>query len=602
MVVGYRTMMLLIAFVLTLPVLAQQQYTVPQDALDHSKISKLRYIPKCDVAALSALIPDAKGPPVVLWEKQSLVTLPISLPAVGSYEITIAHLAGGRYAPLIIKTPDGQKITTQRVNGDVLVQLTTFQTDLIPGHNFELAIQPTISQSPIALMYIQTHIKRFDPVNAACWKVGSLEQSAEKTIQHLGLNQADAFDIPNTFESVRAIASQPGRVMMPAGQTVCAMTYFYNDLAFTGYSFSLKTNTSADVYVNGKCVSSLTSVQEKRQIQLPWNRIKRGVNRLVVMMPSESASDSERWFEFSASDAKHTRFFSSIPHAVDPRKNNTDWPRVSIQNNDVRAILPLPDTQKGFYRSIRFEWAGQIEQLSVGDTQLLASLHQDHSPTGLDYATGTAEEFFEPIGFDEVSAGESFMKLGVGLLQKPMDHEYFFGAAYWPIRFFDWQTDVQSDKVTFTQHGESPTGHAYRYVKALQLTDSPKGLVIEHQLTNTGKKRIVTNHYNHNFIRINNTDIDKRYRVDFPYSPQTLNNVRSRMKLNKNQVTPLGNGTIFTPMTGFADVSDSHLTVTHLPSDTKLHIRSDQPMIRFWFFASDRVICPEMFTHIDLPP
>jgi hypothetical protein len=78
--------------------------------------------------------------------------------------------------------------------------------------------------------------------------------------------------------------------------------------------------------------------------------------------------------------------------------------------------------------------------------------------------------------------------------------------------------------------------------------------------------------------------------------------IRSRMSLKGNIATPLDKGTTFTEISGFSKLSDSVVTVHHQPSNLQLLIRLDQPMYRFWLYASDRVLCPEMFTRIDLSP
>jgi hypothetical protein len=171
-----------------------------------------------------------------------------------------------------------------------------------------------------------------------------------------------------------------------------------------------------------------------------------------------------------------------------------------------------------------------------------------------------------------------------------------------PIQFFGWQTHVERDAITFMQDGQSSRGDAYHYEKYLKLTDNPPGLIIEHRLTNTGRHRLCTSHYSHNFIRMDEAKIGSDYQLDFAFSPIPARNVLSRLSIKGRRAIPSGKKTVFTEIFGYQGIHDSNVIVRYLPGDLKFSISLDQPLIRFWLYCTDRVLCPEMFTRIDLLP
>ena len=86
----------------------------------------------------------------------------------------------------------------------------------------------------------------------------------------------------------------------------------------------------------------------------------------MSVIVSSPATDTRSWFELSISDPENTWIDPIIPASIDPRRINHDWPKISLSRGVVRAQLPVPDKDNGFYRAGRFEWAGQITHFSVG--------------------------------------------------------------------------------------------------------------------------------------------------------------------------------------------------------------------------------------------
>ena len=95
-----------------------------------------------------------------------------------------------------------------------------------------------------------------------------------------------------------------------------------------------------------------------------------------------------------------------------------DFPRLELENGILKVSLYLPDVEHGYYRGTRFDWSGIIERVDYAGHRFYAPLHASHDPLRHDSVSGPADEFgmFRPMGFAEAGEGESFVKIGVGLL------------------------------------------------------------------------------------------------------------------------------------------------------------------------------------------
>lgn len=179
-----------------------------------------------------------------------------------------------------------------------------------------------------------------------------------------------------------------------------------------------------------------------------------------------------------------------------------DFPEAVITNGQISAKLYLPDREKGYYRGVRFDWAGVISSLEYQNHSYFGKWFEKYDPFLHDAIMGPVDEFREPLGFGEAGAGEEFVKIGVGVLRKPDANPYSFTRKYELTDSGDWQVNVSGDQVTFTHQLKSGKGYGYLYEKTVKLVPGKPGLVIEHRLTNTGSLPIVTNTYNHNFFMI----------------------------------------------------------------------------------------------------
>ena len=61
------------------------------------------------------------------------------------------------------------------------------------------------------------------------------------------------------------------------------------------------------------------------------------------------------------------------------------------------------------------------------------------------------------------------------------------------------------------------SGYSYEYIKTIKLTKGKPELIVSHKLKNTGKRRIETTVYNHNFFMIDHQKAGPWMIIRFPF-------------------------------------------------------------------------------------
>jgi hypothetical protein len=285
-----------------------------------------------------------------------------------------------------------------------------------------------------------------------------------------------------------------------------------------------------------------------------------------------------------------------------------DYPKLELDNGVMQASIYLPDAGQGYYRGTRFDWSGIIERVDYDGHRFYAPLHTQHDPLGHDSVSGPAEEFamFNPMGFAEAEAGESFVKIGVGLLAKGDSDEYQFHGDYRLIRAGEWDIEYGPDWVSFDQELEGERGWAYRYRKSIRLVPGKSELVIEHRLENSGAKTIDINHYNHNFTLIDDVPYGPDYRVEFPFvtaEPVSINNLAWFRDNGIEVEQPLQDNSLWIPVFEGNDPGNYNAAlVRNQKTGAAVEFRGDAPITRMVFWAVERAACPEPFIDIHLIP
>src|SRR5580704_16930683 len=155
----------------------------------------------------------------------------------------------------------------------------------------------------------------------------------------------------------------------------------------------------------------------------------------------------------------------------------SDFPKAVLSNGSVKAVVYLPDAQKGYYRSTRFDWSGVVPCLAYKGHTYFGVWFKRYDPLLNDSITGPVEEFrssdgLSSINYEEAKPGDLFLKPGVGVLRKVDDSPYKFGFAYPIVDPGKWTVTNTAHSVTFTHTLKGPSGFAYLYEKTLSIEGS----------------------------------------------------------------------------------------------------------------------------------
>ncbi len=301
-------------------------------------------------------------------------------------------------------------------------------------------------------------------------------------------------------------------------------------------------------------------------------------------------------------------------------------PAVTIKNEQIAAKIYLPDTQKGFYRGTRFDWAGVIGSLTYRGHDFYMPWFRGMSPSVRDIVfqdgaaiagpntatTGPVEEFNAEggaLGYAEAAPGGLFLKIGVGVLRRPDDTAYVPFRPY-PIVDAGKRTNaVKADRIEQTHEVTEPSsGYGYHYTKIIRLEKDQPVMVIEHVLRNTGRKPIVSTVYNHNFLNIDGMGTTQGLtlttgfvmKAEQPLSAE-LAEITGRQFLYRK--TPTGDQRIGSRLSGFGtSATDYDFHVFDSNRAAGLRITADQPLERVLLWSIRPVMAIEPFIKMSIAP
>lgn len=288
-------------------------------------------------------------------------------------------------------------------------------------------------------------------------------------------------------------------------------------------------------------------------------------------------------------------------------------PEHTFSNGLVTVRLYLPDPKNGYYRGPRFDWSSMVHRIEyAGHTFFGPWNPESGDPEGHDSnALGLASEFGmkTPLGFDAARPGETFLKIGVGGLEKSGDGAaYGFWNRYRVLRPAAWTVSPDKDGIRFAQTAANPgTGHGYRYEKEMRLLPGRPVFVTRHRLVNTGREAIVTDHYCHHFSHMDDAPLGPDYRVTFPFPAAPKAPMTEGATLANGRLTlaaPLAPGkTIYAELTGLTGrASDHGARVENLKTAAGYTLKGDTAPSHVNLWGMSNVVCPEPFVAINLAP
>jgi hypothetical protein len=292
-------------------------------------------------------------------------------------------------------------------------------------------------------------------------------------------------------------------------------------------------------------------------------------------------------------------------NSIDPQ-----YPEATLTSRELKATLYLPDAQQGYYRGTRFDWSGLVSRVDWGGHRFFSEFKQEHDPFNHDDIAGMAEEFGIEAApsFAQAKAGEPFIKIGIGVLERPDDAAYQFHRRYKVLKPGDWKVTREPGRIEFQQSLVGPKGWAYKFRKVIVMSPGAPTIKVTRRLTNTGTETINTDHYGHNFLRIDNIPVLTNYSLEFPFEPRlgpeakTQGGVelRGHSLVFTKDLAP--NQAIWVRLEGYQKVTDNEIKVVNHLTGASMTITGDQPLSKLVFYSSGGVLSPEPFVKIALSP
>ena len=285
-------------------------------------------------------------------------------------------------------------------------------------------------------------------------------------------------------------------------------------------------------------------------------------------------------------------------------------PQAAISNGVIQAKLFLPDPEQGYYRGTRFDWSGVISSLQYKGHEYFGQWFENYDPKIHDAITGPVEEYLTNeagLGYDEAKTGGTFVRIGVGVVRKPEEKAYRRFETYEIVDTGKWGVKKGVDWIEFTHELKDSSGYAYVYTKKVRLVQSRPQLVLEHALRNTGKRRIETRQYNHNFFVIDQQPTGPDFVVKFPFDVRAKEEMKGMAKVGGRvleYLSELEKGqSVFTDLEGFGtDSGDYDLRIENRKVGAAVRITGDQPLVKLYFWSIRRTLCPEPYIQLKIAP
>jgi hypothetical protein len=297
-----------------------------------------------------------------------------------------------------------------------------------------------------------------------------------------------------------------------------------------------------------------------------------------------------------------------------------------ISNGILSATIHPPDPANGFYRGTRFDWSGVLGSLRFAGHDYYgpwfnktdATVHdfifrgQDIIAGPASAITGPVEEFStheEGLGFAEAKAGGTFLKIGVGVLRKPDDAKYDMFRSYEIVDHGKWTVQATATSVVFTQRVMDPqSGYGYLYEKTVRLVPGKPEMLIEHRLTNTGKRPIESSVYDHNFLVLDHQTTGPDFAVTVPFTIHPAKPYRTDLgKVEGNKISYVkkleGRDIFGVAIAGFGKTaSDYKISIENRKLGVGMKISGDQPLESEELWSIRTILAMEPFIHMSIAP
>jgi hypothetical protein len=309
-------------------------------------------------------------------------------------------------------------------------------------------------------------------------------------------------------------------------------------------------------------------------------------------------------------------------------------PPAPIVLNSDRLTVEIAPPGTAYART-RFDWTALITQVTL-DGQHSFCVPEDPDPTKGTGGIGLCNEFGieQAVGYDDAQPGESFPKLGIGVLEKLDESPYTFMRPYKIVERFPIQIDTTGSEARFLVEPVDCRGYAARLTKTVTVQDAT--LEIAYHLENVGQKPIQTNEYCHNFMGIDGHLMGPDYTLRLPYPvrfeepppgmlrralpgflrkivPDALLAPVARLLMRRMGQVLVVNGSeislretpqrpFYRRLIGYALTEQPQFELVHTPSGAGMREIDDFAPCRVALWGTTHVISAEIFCPIDVQP
>jgi hypothetical protein len=283
------------------------------------------------------------------------------------------------------------------------------------------------------------------------------------------------------------------------------------------------------------------------------------------------------------------------------------FPEAQIASENITAKLYLPDPKLGYYQGTRFDWSGQIYSLRAGGHEYFGKWFEKYDTKLHDAIMGPVEEFVTDgsgLGYAEAASGDTFIRIGVGVLRKPEERAFNRFKTYEIVDPGKWHVKRGPDRIEFVHELNDGKGYAYRYTKTMTLAAGKPELVIAHRLRNTGNKPIPTQQYNHNFFVLDDKPTGPGATVKFAFDLKPRRPIQGSMAEIRGReivyLKELEKGqSVFTEFEG-AEPYD--IRVEHRGAGSGVRITGDRPIQKIVYWSIRTTLCPEAYVDVSAEP
>ena len=290
-----------------------------------------------------------------------------------------------------------------------------------------------------------------------------------------------------------------------------------------------------------------------------------------------------------------------------------DYPSARIGNGKLTVDLYLPDAEKGSYRGTRFDRSGIIRSLTYQGHNYFGQWYDKHDPLIHDAITGPVNIFDaagSATGFPEAKPGQTFVRIGVGRVEKPDEQAYTDGHTYKVIDPGQWRVQERKDSISFTHELSdkgAQTGYGYVYSKTVSLIPGKPEMILSQELKNTGSKPIDTMVFNHGFFQIDEEPAGPGLVWTFPFKPGAkgdmagIAEIRDRQIVYFREIVP--GERLLAPLEGYGSSADDHrFSLENRKTGAGVRVAGDRPIAKLTFWSRRMAYSPEVSVHLRVLP